>query len=44
MDVAENEPSLITGGTQDNGTIVYTGGLDWNQAGQPRGGDEPIHR
>lgn len=39
MDVAENNPSLITGGTQDNGTIVFTGDLDWNKAGQPRGGD-----
>jgi hypothetical protein len=39
IDVAENNPSLITGGTQDNGTIVFTGSLDWNQAFQPRGGD-----
>ena len=39
IDVAENEPSLITGGTQDNGTMVFTGSLEWNQTYQPRGGD-----
>jgi CARDB len=39
IDVAENEPSLIVGGTQDNGTQVFNGSPEWNQAYQPRGGD-----
>ncbi|MBZ0162720.1 MAG: hypothetical protein K8H74_08400 [Notoacmeibacter sp.] len=39
IDVAENEPSLIAGGTQDNGTMVFTGSLEWNKTYQPRGGD-----
>jgi hypothetical protein len=39
IDVAENEPSLIVGGTQDNGTMVFNGSTEWNQAYQPRGGD-----
>ena len=39
LDVAENDPSLIIGGTQDNGTVVYTGHADWNETYQPRGGD-----
>ncbi len=39
IDVAENEPSLIVGGTQDNGTQVFTGSTEWNKTYWPRGGD-----
>lgn len=39
LDAAENDPGLMTAGTQDNGTIVFTGSPDWNQISDPRGGD-----